>query len=642
MLYLPPGTVASGTGLSYSSTTGIGTFTGTSLNATSKNATDTYTVTITAPTTGDFSAVSAISGPYVETNRNNNVAIVTVPVTQPAAPTAYDEVTAVSGPASALPGATVTYTVQTINNGPALTPSATQTVTLPVGVTATNISGNGIQSGQTITFPAVTNQAAGSGGIVTNTFTVTVPATAYTITANVTAAGESNTTNNSSVTSTSVANQAPIANNVVNALQQPEGNTAGQLAISPLAATDIDGTIAAFQLTSIPNATTQGTLYYNNAGTYTAITSATQPLTPAQAQTLRFDPVAGYIGNVFFSYTATDNTGAVSLPALFTIQVGQDNASLYSTTPTKSGTSPTFSKYANGDVLAYVVDVNGAQYNGAGLLYDPTTGALAAGAANGLPTSGTNVTSTTTPAQFAALGFALNPATGIISVLDRTKLVAGSYPFTLTTTDLFGGVTQQVVTIVIGARPLPVELKDFTATAVKNVDAQLAWTTASEKNNDHFDVERSLNGTDFVKIGQVKGQGNSAAPTEYILTDSGIGSKVSAAVYYRLKQVDTDGTATFSPVRTLTFAKSAVAPAISLAPNPATDATQLDLTQLPMGAYQVSVLDATGRVVLSATYDTTVAHTLQLNTIASGTYVVLVRGQNGGQVINLTKRLIKE
>jgi hypothetical protein len=65
-------------------------------------------------------------------------------------------------------------------------------------------------------------------------------------------------------------------------------------------------------------------------------------------------------------------------------------------------------------------------------------------------------------------------------------------------------------------------------------DAQLAWRTASEKNNDHFDVERSLNGTDFVKVGQVKGQGTTSSATDYALTDAGIGTKATGVVYYRL------------------------------------------------------------------------------------------------------------
>ncbi|WP_310394508.1 Ig-like domain-containing protein [Hymenobacter sp.] len=216
------------------------------------------------------------------------------------------------------------------------------------------------------------------------------------------------------------------------------------------------------------------------------------------------------------------------------------------------------------------------------------------------------------------------------AVLSATATLAG------VGTSEFSGV------VTVGSGPLPVELVSFEARAVRNMDAALVWRTASEKNNDHFDVERSLNGTDFVKFEEVKGQGTSSAPTDYALTDSGIGAKVSGPVYYRLKQVDADGTSAYSPVRTVAFIRAAAAPAIGLFPNPATAATQLDLSQLPAGSYQVRVLDATGRTVLSTRLTAGRAHALDLNTIASGTYTVLVRGTNGGQVVNLAKRLIKE
>ena len=650
-LYLPPGTplpavtdniAGRAIAVTYDQASGVLTFPFTTLSR--KAPTDSYTVTVTAPATGPFKAVSTISSPQPEapTDISNNVASVDVTIT-PTVTTVYNETSTLSGPASALPGAPLTYTVQSVNNGPANSGSVVQTVTLPAGVTATNISNGGTQTGNIITFPVTVNQSPGPGGIATNTFTVTMPATgSLAISTNSTASGESNTTDNSAQTTTTAANQTPVAVNVVNALKAPLGNTAGQQLISSLAAVDADGTIAGFQLTSIPNPTTQGTLYYDNGGTYTAITSATQALTPAQAATLKFSPVAGYVGNALFGYAATDNSGNVSLPVLYTIQVGQDNASLYGTTPVKGGTLTTGNtKYANGDVLAYVVDVNGARYNNAGLMYDPTTGALAAGAVNGLPTTGVNVASPTTTAQFVALGFALDPATGIISVLDRTKLVAGSYPFTLTTTDLFGGVTTQAVTIVIGAKPLPVELKEFTATAVKNLDAALNWATASEKNNDHFDVERSFNGSDFAAIAQVKGNGTSTAQTDYALTDAGVGRKANGTVYYRLNQVDFDGKSSYSPVRTVAFTSGATL-AISLAPNPATSSTQLDLSGLPAGTYQVSVLDVTGRTVRHTTLAAGLGHELPLNGLANGTYVVRVNGTNNGQTVNLAKRLVKE
>ena len=315
-------------------------------------------------------------------------------------------------------------------------------------------------------------------------------------------------------------------------------------------------------------------------------------------------------------------------------------------------------------MLAYVIDPNGAQYNSAsptGLVYN-TAGTratiLATGGTSGLVNQPNTVVQSPSgqgpavsglypanPTNVLPLGVSLDTQTGLIYVSDRSLLTRNTslqyYQINVITTDVYGGTNLVPAQFTIGAYPLPVELTDFTAQAVKNVDAVLAWRTALEKSNDHFDVERSLNGTDFVKIGQVRGQGSSTTPTAYALTDAGIGTKASGTVYYRLRQVDTDGTATYSPIRTVAFSK-VLSPTIALFPNPATVGTQLDLTQLPAGSYQVSVLDATGRVVLGTTLNAGLAYALDLNTIASGTYTVLVRGQNGSQVINLTKRLIKE
>ena len=66
----------------------------------------------------------------------------------------------------------------------------------------------------------------------------------------------------------------------------------------------------------------------------------------------------------------------------------------------------------------------------------------------------------------------------------------------------------------------------------------LSWKTASEINNSHFEIERSNNGKDFIKIGEIAGQGTSNSTKRYQFTDKNPGS---AQQYYRLKQVDFDG-----------------------------------------------------------------------------------------------------
>jgi hypothetical protein len=309
-------------------------------------------------------------------------------------------------------------------------------------------------------------------------------------------------------------------------------------------------------------------------------------------------------------------------------------------------------------VLAYVIDSNGAAYNANGQVYNAsgTTSTIKVGSNAGLANTSSSAVQAPSgsgpaasgqypanPTNALPAGVTLDATTGLIYVSDRTQLLRYSslqhFQVNVLTTDLYGGTNMVTARFVIGAYPLPVELAVFEVKAVKNLDAALVWRTASEKSNDHFDVERSLNGTNFVKIGEAKGQGSRSTPTDYAHTDAGIGAKVNGAVYYRLKQVDADGTATYSPVRTVAF--TGLMPAISLFPNPATQDTKLDLTQLPAGKYRVSVLDVTGRILLSTTLEAGFAHALDLRTVASGTHTVLVRGQ-GSQAVNLTKRFIKE
>ena len=92
------------------------------------------------------------------------------------------------------------------------------------------------------------------------------------------------------------------------------------------------------------------------------------------------------------------------------------------------------------------------------------------------------------------------------------------------------------------ATVLPVSLASFTAKAnAQNVD--LAWATASEQNNSHFDVLRSADGKIFSKIDEVKGNGTTATAQNYSFTDR---NALPGTSYYQLKQVDNDGKITLS------------------------------------------------------------------------------------------------
>ena len=225
-------------------------------------------------------------------------------------------------------------------------------------------------------------------------------------------------------------------------------------------------------------------------------------------------------------------------------------------------------------------------------------------------------------------------------LFDPAAGFVGTALFTYTATDNSGSGSNNTATysIPVGNRPLPVELVSFVAKVVRAVDVQLLWRTASELNNDHFEVQRSATGQGFESIARVAGQGTNTAATTYTYTDAGIGTRATGQLYYRLRQVDRDGTSSFSPVESVRFDQVGT-PAIALFPNPATAITNLDLGLLPAGTYQVRVLDAVGRQVLATTGDGGTKLPLDLHAAANGTYLVLVRSA-GGQLF--TKRLVKE
>ena len=399
-----------------------------------------------------------------------------------------------------------------------------------------------------------------------------------TYTFSVTTSGTSAGVSVTSVTITILASDTPAVYSTGNTYNRDALATGSSLAT----VTDADGPLKSATFTG-PAAT--GIAFNTTTGQFT-VNSVTVP----------------YVGTYTYNVSTVDAAGGTTATSA-TMTIRDDVEAMYTSAAAQPGA------YANGYSLATVTDADGS-----------TTSA---------------VLSTSTLPD----GVGLNSITGQLIVIDRTLLRPGTYIIQIRTTDITGGVTLQDVTINIGARPLPVALVSFTAQTVGS-DAKLVWRTASEKNNDYLDVERSFSGSGFEKISQLKGQGNASAPTDYVLTDAGVGTKATA-VYYRLKQVDTDGAATYSPVRTVAFPK-ALAPSFGLYPNPAAANTRLDLTQLSAGTYQMSVTDAMGRVVRGASLTAGLVHVLELNSLASGTYVVLVHGQYNGQVVRLAKRLVKE
>jgi hypothetical protein len=190
------------------------------------------------------------------------------------------------------------------------------------------------------------------------------------------------------------------------------------------------------------------------------------------------------------------------------------------------------------------------------------------------------------------------------------------------------------------ANPLPVTLTSFTVLA-KAKDANLTWSTATEINNKGFDVERSVDGKSFVKVAFVKGAVNSNVKMNYALTDAKAFVVANSNIlYYRLKQVDLNGTVTYSQVVKVSINAENVNTVLAY-PNPFTTDYSVSFTTAKAGVANIVMVDMQGRKVLSFTTDIVTGNNMiPVNTVATleaGVYFVSVAVNGETQVIKLVK-----
>ncbi len=140
--------------------------------------------------------------------------------------------------------------------------------------------------------------------------------------------------------------------------------------------------------------------------------------------------------------------------------------------------------------------------------------------------------------------------------------------------------------------PLPIELTDFKA-ALNGPSVLLQWQTASEQNNDGFELQRSPSGKEWQPLAFVQGAGTTFTEQRYTYTD---GQPFPGLNYYRLKQMDYDGKFEYSKVISMEMA--AGQGRFQLFPNPATDRVTLSLPSNGFAETTLTILDLLGRQLL--------------------------------------------
>ncbi len=187
-----------------------------------------------------------------------------------------------------------------------------------------------------------------------------------------------------------------------------------------------------------------------------------------------------------------------------------------------------------------------------------------------------------------------------------------------------------------GGSPLPVELSAFEAVA-SGSGARLTWTTESETNNAGFAVEQQTGGA-FAELDFVAGKGTTLERTTYRYD---VASLAAGRHTFRLKQVDVDGTATYSPTVEVTIGLDGQVELSNAAPNPFTATTGLSLRLAREQRVSVKVYDLSGRHVQTLHDGVLVAgeahrFTFDGADLSSGVYLVRVTGEHFAQTRQVT------
>jgi hypothetical protein len=180
--------------------------------------------------------------------------------------------------------------------------------------------------------------------------------------------------------------------------------------------------------------------------------------------------------------------------------------------------------------------------------------------------------------------------------------------------------------------PLPVVLSAFAATRT-NANALLTWQTASEQNNKGFEVQVTTDGVTYRTLTFVASHAsNSVVARDYQYLDTEVGK--TGVRYYRLHQIDLDGTDYYSPIRAVSFTgKDAVATTLVASPNPFMDkvAFSFNGTMPANGTAQVTLIDMAGRTVREQRIDLSSAsmNLGDLSGLRAGLYVAKIALPDG-------------
>jgi hypothetical protein len=172
--------------------------------------------------------------------------------------------------------------------------------------------------------------------------------------------------------------------------------------------------------------------------------------------------------------------------------------------------------------------------------------------------------------------------------------------------------------------PLPISWLWFKATPDFPNRVKLDWATATEFNSQRFVVERSIDGQHFDSLSEVTAVGFAQNPTYYRYFDS---MPIHGTAYYRIKEMDIDGSYSYSNVEVITYKKPAAS--FTFFPNPTKGGRSLSIDH----SYEtliISIVDAQGRIIFNQKVGPG-NQNLATENLSAGSYFIVIDDENGAR-----------
>ena len=232
------------------------------------------------------------------------------------------------------------------------------------------------------------------------------------------------------------------------------------------------------------------------------------------------------------------------------------------------------------------------------------------------------------PASYTNGAEIINPVDG--EIVWNNTLTRWEVSFNVTT-GFSGFIVQTVINV------LPLTLLEFNGRIFNN-NGFLNWKTTDEINTASFDIERSIDGRNYITVGDVVAF-NASGINQYNYTDNNITTLGVPVVYYRLKQVDIDGRFTYSRIVALSIDNSRSI--VLLYPNPVFNEANITITISKAEKIQTRIFDNEGRVVKKQQWNIAAGSTslsVDVSSLAKGMYYLELKGET----INERKKFIKQ